>query len=168
MASHGHGALRNLRPREQATLALALTRLGLCSDRSLGLALLSAFEHQLRTYDLVSMNTMLKCFHLMRVKVSGDLLQRCEVRCLQCMSKCTTSAISDFVYRCVKMRHDVSVHTRVYVENTVNSKINELGPKDMALLMWSFAKLGSNARAARQSAYMLTRLHKCCGSRMGT
>ena len=142
MASHGHGALRNLRPREQATLALALTRLGLCSDRSLGLALLSAFEHQLRTYDLVSMNTMLKCFHLMRVKVSGDLLQRCEVRCLQCMSKCTTSAISDFVYRCVKMRHDVSVHTRVYVENTVNSKINELGPKDMALLMWSFAKLG--------------------------
>ncbi len=93
------------------------------------------------------MNLMLKCFHLMKIKVPQDVLAKCEVRCLQCMSKCDTSSISDFIYRCVKTRHTVNVHTRVYVENLVNSKMEDLGAKDMALLMWSFAKLGHKPKA---------------------
>ncbi|QDZ21606.1 FAST kinase-like domain-containing protein [Chloropicon primus] len=144
---HGADSLKSLQPSEQTLFAWSLSRVGLCNDKALGKTLLAVFKSSLRQYDLVSMNTMLKCFHLMRVRVSSDLLAKCEVRCLQCMSKCSTEAISDFIYRCVKTKHKVSVHTSVYAENTVNSKIDQLSAKDMALLMWSFAKLGHKPKA---------------------
>jgi len=139
--------VKSLQPSEQALFAWSLSRVGLTSDRQVGKGLLRAFKATVKQYDLLSMNTMLKCFHLMKVKVPQDLLAKCEVRCLQCMSKCETGAISDFIYRCVKTRHAVNVHTRVYVENLVNSKMDELNAKDMALLMWSFAKLGHKPKA---------------------
>ena len=139
--------LRVLKPSEQALFAWSLSRVGLCNDRSVGKSLLDAFKSSLRQYDLISMNLMLKCFHLMKIRVPSDLLAKCEVRCLHCMSKCATGPIADFIYRCVKTRHEVNMHTRVYIENLVNSKMDDLNSKDMALLMWSFAKLGHKPKA---------------------
>jgi len=140
--NYDQDSLKALQPAEQALFAWSLGRVGLTNDKALGQLLLRAFKSTLKQYDLVSMNSILKCFHAMKIKVNSDLLEKCEVRCLQCMSKCSTGPISDFIYRCVKARHNVNVHTRVYIENTINSKMSDLGAKEMALLLWSFAKLG--------------------------
>jgi hypothetical protein len=143
LKEHSHlQHFKDLQPSEQALFAWSLSTVGLWEDKLVTKTLLEMFRSSIRQYDLISMNLVLKCFHRMKIKVPSDLLTKCEVRCLQCMSKCPTGPITDFIYRCVKSRHTVNVHTRVHVENLVFSKMEDLSSKDMALLMWSFAKVG--------------------------